>query len=117
MSGDTLILAAFCVFVVLLGMRMKQRFAEWKRNKGQVSAEDSRKESAIRRWFAGIQLVVLGGLLVYMIPALFRDLRSPDEGNMVNLILRCLIFVFTIYILIWGTIQTCRRKDKENVEK
>lgn len=117
MSGDTLILAAFCVFVVLLGMRMKQRFAEWKRNKGQVSAEDSRKESAIRRWFAVIQLVVLGGLLVYMIPALFKDLRSPDEGNMVNLILRCLIFVFTIYILIWGIIQTCRRKDKENVEK
>lgn len=33
MSKDTLIFVAFCVFAFLVGMRMKQRWSDWKKKK------------------------------------------------------------------------------------
>lgn len=103
MSGDTLILGAFCIFILLLGFRMKQRYREWKQAERQKKMDGS--ASRLRRIVTIVQLVVLAGLMVYMIPILFRDFSHLEEVGRVNLFLRCLIFIFTIYILIWGIIR------------
>lgn len=117
MNGDTIILAAFCVFIVLLGVRMKQRYAEWKKNQVQLDPEVARKESKIRYWFTIIQLVVLGALMVYMTPSLMKDFTGAGSGNFVNVVLRCLIFICTIYIFIWGVRRLLSRRNKENREE
>lgn len=53
MSKDTLMLVAFGLFVLLLGMRMKQRYVEWKSEKdgsGNVPGTfPERKEGNKRR--------------------------------------------------------------------
>lgn len=107
MSGDTLILGAFCIFILLLGFRMKQRYAEWKQAERQKKLNGH--ESRLRRIVTIVQLVVLAGLMVYMIPVLVRDFSHLEQVGGVNLFLRCLIFVFTIYILIWGIIRLRKR--------
>lgn len=135
MGRDTFILVAFCIFALLLGMRMKQRFAEWKNkkenfrvNKNQrsklanadepplVRERRLRRERRVR-FFTIAQLFVVGGLMVYMIPALVRDFMVPGRVDMMNIILRCLIFIFTIYIFILGYIKAFGRKNKENAEE
>lgn len=135
MSKDTLIFVAFCVFAFLVGMRMKQRWSEWRKkkqpevrvNKNQrpktehadeppeVKARRLRRESRVR-FFTIAQLFVLAGLMFYMVPALVRDFMLPGRVDAMNIILRCLIFVFTIYIFILGYIKVFRRKNKEDSE-
>lgn len=131
MSRDTLILVAFCVFAFLLGMRIKQRLSERKNkenvnkiNKNQrsklahseeppeVKARRLRREQRVR-FFTIAQLFVLGGLMIYMIPALVRDFMVPGRVDASNIFLRCLIFVLTIYIFILGYFKVFKRKDKE----
>ncbi len=119
MSKDTLMLVAFCLFVLLLGMRMKQRYAEWKSEKdgsGSVPGTfpERKRGNKRRRLLFVIQLFVLGGLLVYMTPILIRDFIGPDQVAPVNLFLRCLIFIFTIYIFVFGCRKAFRQKDKGN---
>ena len=119
MSKDTLMLVAFGLFVLLLGMRMKQRYVEWKSEKdgsGNVPGTfPERKEgNKRRRVLFVIQLFVLGGLLVYMTPILVRDFIGPDQVAPVNLFLRCLIFIFTIYVFVFGCRKAFRQKDKGN---
>lgn len=134
MSRDTLILIAFCVFALLLGMRMKQRFSDWKARKNNVkvnknqrpkmaSAEEPefvrqrrlRRERRVRV-FTIAQLVVLLGLMIYMIPALTRDLMAPGHVDATNIILRCLIFLFSIYIFILGYAKAFRRNHRDDSE-
>lgn len=135
MSKDTLIFVAFCVFAFLVGMRMKQRWSEWRKkkqpevrvNKNQrpksehvdeppeVKARRLRRESRVR-FFTIAQLFVLAGLMFYMVPALVRDFMLPGRVDAMNIILRCLIFVFTIYIFILGYIKVFRRKNKGDSE-
>lgn len=135
MGRDTFIFVAFCVFAFLLGMRMKQRFGEWKKkkqpeekiNKNQrsklagteeppeVKERRLRRERRVR-FFTIAQLFVLGGLMIYMIPALVRDFMVPGRVDVMNIFLRCLIFIFTIYIFIIGYIKAFGNKNKENIE-
>ena len=87
-------LVAFCLFVLLLGMRMKQRYAEWKCEKdgnGGVPGTfpERKRGNKRRRLLFVIQLFVLGGLLVYMTPILIRDFIGPDQVAPVNLFLLC----------------------------
>lgn len=136
MGRDTFIFVAFCVFAFLVGMRIKQRWSEWqKRNKPEekvhknqrpkmaqtdeppeITVRRLRRESRVR-FFTIAQLIVLGGLMIYMAPALVRDFMLPGRVDAVNIFLRCLIFVFTIYIFILGYMKVFRRKDRENTEK
>lgn len=115
MSKDTLIFVAFCVFAFLVGMRMKQRWSDWKKKKQpeerisknqrpkavpadeppEVKARRLRREGRVR-FFTIAQLFLLGGLMFYMVPALVRDFMLPGRVDATNIILRCLIFVFTI---------------------
>ena len=136
MSKDTLIFVAFCVFAFLVGMRMKQRWSDWKKkkqpeeriNKNQrskavpadeppeVKARRLRREGRVR-FFTIAQLFLLGGLMFYMVPALVRDFMLPGRVDATNIILRCLIIVFTIYIFILGYVKVFRRKNKGDSEE
>lgn len=136
MSKDTLIFVAFCVFAFLVGMRMKQRWSDWKKKKQpeerisknqrpkavpadeppEVKARRLRREGRVR-FFTIAQLFLLGGLMFYMVPALVRDFMLPGRVDATNIILRCLIFVFTIYIFILGYVKVFRRKNKGDSEE
>ena len=106
MSGDTIIFIAFCLFILLLGSRFRQRITE----SGGARPEMKRRV----RFFSIVQLVVLGGLMIYMIPLLIRDFSGPEQPPMTSAILRCLIFVFTIYIFVTGCMRLFGRKDQGN---
>ena len=132
MDRDTLIFIAFCVFILLVIVRFKQ---DRRQGKNTGSTDDGRltgtesageyserstgqvKREKWRRLFAIIQLVVLGGLIIYMIPVLGRGFMAPGEMDMMDIFLRCLIFVFTIYIFIAGCLRLLRRKNKEEAGK
>ena len=52
MSKDTLIFVAFCVFAFLVGMRMKQRWSDWKKKKQpeeRISKNQRPKATSLRR--------------------------------------------------------------------
>lgn len=136
MSKDSLIFAAFCIFAFLVGLRLKQRWDASRKgqqpkdkiNKNQrpkVALEDEPEEIRVKRlrresrvrFFTIAQLFVLGGLMIYMIPALVRDFMVPGRVEATNIFLRCLIFVFTIYIFIIGYLKVFGRKNKEKTGK
>ncbi len=127
MNRDTFILIAFVAFVFLLVLRIKQRWTEGKLAreedincvpaKGREEAEIEEKDGdrkvlrkRLRRIWTFLQLVVLGGLIVYMTVTLINDFSLPGRGEVKDLILRCLIFVFTIYIFISSSIRYFGRK-------
>lgn len=121
MKGDTLIFIAFCAFIVLLGIRMIQQFEKKKRiavEKEEDKASEPCPVSTKRRrytcFWAIVQVVVLAGLIIYMIPVLIEDFSTGESREISSVFLRCLIFVFTIYIFIR---QWRRVFGKENKEK
>lgn len=121
MDRDTLIFIAFCVFVLLLGVRFWQQLRE---RTEKTAADRSTTDETIplpgksrRRFFILIQVIVLGGLLIYMVPLLIRDFKGTESILNSGFILRCLIFVFTIYILISRGRGLLRQRVKGNREK
>lgn len=130
MGRDFFILIAFCVFMFMVGIRLKRRLTNRKQkseaariNKNQrpkmAGTEEPPlvKERRLRRerrtrYFTIVLLFVLFGLMAFMIPALIRDLMQPEGLDGANLFLRCLIFVFTIYIFILGYLKVFCKKDK-----
>lgn len=107
MDRDTLVFIAFCVFTLLLGVRFWQQRRERK----------TETEAGRRRYFTLIQVIVLGGLLIYMVPWLVRDFRETEPLLNPGFILRCLIFVFTIYIFISRGRGLFRQSVKGNRKK
>ena len=81
---------------------------------GQDQTEDG---SRFRLVFRIAGLVVLGGLIIYMVPVLWRDFRMFGQGRLIEFFLRCLIFVFTIYIFGSGVRILLQRRNKENSGK
>ncbi len=130
MNWDNYIFIAFCVFMLLVGMRWRQRWkkANKKSTEGRVpknqrpkvaaigESEEVRKRRLQRerrvRLFTIIQLVVLFGLMVFMIPALMKDIADPGGIVWQNFLLRALIFLFTIYVFIIGYIKVFRKKSE-----
>ncbi len=110
MERDEVILGAFCLFVLLLGIRQRLH----RTGQGQDQTEDG---SRFRLVFRIAGLVVLGGLIIYMVPVLWRDFRMFGQGRLIEFFLRCLIFVFTIYILGSGVRILLQRRNKENSGK
>ena len=70
-----------------------------------------------RRYFILIQVIVLGGLLIYMLSWLIRDFKGAEPVLNAGFILRCLIFVFTIYIFISRGRDLLRQRVKGNKKK
>lgn len=136
MTRDIYILIAFCVFLFMVGIRLRQRWNNRKKNvqspplcknqrpKAAASLTEEPplvKERRLRRerrtrLFTFILLFVLFGLLIFMIPALLRDIAVSEGIDFSNLFLRCLIFVFTIYIFILAYLKLFRKKKKVNQE-
>lgn len=131
---DTFIFVGFCIFMFLLGLRLKQRWDNRKKkntaehiNKNQrpkmadaeeppvVTAARLRRERRVR-FFTIAQLILLFGLMIFMLPNLMRDLMRIGSVDGANLFLRCLIFIFTIYIFILGFLKVFRKKKEEPVK-
>lgn len=133
MNWDIYIFIAFCVFMLMVGMRFRQRWLDRKKpadapriNKNQrpkmaettteeppfVRERRIRREKRVR-FFTIAQLVVLFGLMVFMLPSLVRNIMVPQTINFPNFFLRCFIFVFTIYIFFLGYTKVFGRKSKE----
>lgn len=129
---DTVIFIAFCVFVVFLGVRIKQGGLQVRKGQmlqgtplsggaevaGAPLAQNSRGGKNRRGFiFLLIQLIVLASLMIYMIPFLIRDFTQAESNDHLHLILRCLIFVFTIYIFVSGVIKVFCKGNKANIGK
>ena len=121
MARDTLIFIAFCVFILLLGVRFWQQLRE---RTERTEADRSIADEAVplpaksrRCYFILIQVIVLGGLLIYMLPWLIRDFKGAEPVLNAGFILRCLIFVFTIYIFISRGRDLLRQRVKGNKKK
>lgn len=101
MGRDTIIFIAFCLFLLLAGMRLQQRLSEQKSEEAAAAEEKDQKHSW-RRYYWIVQWVILGGLLVYMLPVLVHHFMGPGPVFTKDFFLRCLIFLFTIYIFMAG---------------
>lgn len=129
MNRDLFIFIAFCVFALLVGMRLKQRFGSKKTDDGtkvsknqrpkmaneppEVVAKRKKREKRVRI-FVIVQLVVVFGLIVFMIPALTKDLMSLSTVDPVNVFLRCLIFVVAILVFVTGYMKVFRRNTPDS---
>nr|WP_320119682.1 hypothetical protein [uncultured Marinifilum sp.] len=120
MNQETYIIIGLSVFAFLIGSRLKKSF----NNKNSKTANKNKAKKSkliekevnlsptkekIKRVFTIIILILVFCLLLFMIPALSRDLLSNVNFNQ-NLVLRILIVVFSIYILFMGFIKI--RKSK-----
>lgn len=115
MNLDKLMLVAFGIFIVLLLWRMHSRLKE---SSGIDGRDIDGKKSGwtdFRKWWQIVLLVVLCGLLFYMVPLLWKDFQSFEECEGVQLVLRCLIFILTIYILFVG-IRKWLKERKVNIK-
>lgn len=129
MNRDLFIFIAFCVFMLLAGMRLKQRFGDKQRRNAEKIAKNQRskiakmsedpemrrkrenREKRIRR-FTILQMIVLFGLILFMIPALVRDLLLVSDIDIPNIFLRCIIFIFSIYIFILSYVKVFGKHSK-----
>lgn len=134
MSRETIILVGFCVFAFLVGLRLKKYFGNRKQveenrpiNKNQRSKMAKAGQEAPRyrrhdrkktiRLFTIFALVIMFGLLVYIIPALVRDVQRPESVDLTNLFLRVLIFLFAILIFITGYLKLAKQRKDEHKSK
>ena len=111
MDRDTLIFIAFCVFILLLGVRFWQQLRE---RTERTEADRSIADEAVplpaksrRRYF----------ILIHMLSWLIRDFKGAEPVLNAGFILRCLIFVFTIYIFISRGRDLLRQRVKGNKKK
>lgn len=97
MDRDIFMLVAFGIFVVLVIMRIIQR----RRVCGQeVPRIVLSRRDVWQRRFAFLRLVVLACLLVWMVSLLVEDVTFFRGAIVPRFLLRCLIFVLTIYMFI-----------------
>lgn len=99
MNLDTLMLVAFGIFIVLLVWRARERLKEGSENHEYKINKTKSVWDIPRKWWMIVQVVILSGLLFYMLPLLWKDFQLLEECDVVQVALRCLVFIFTIYIL------------------
>lgn len=128
MDRDTLMLIAFCAFLLLVGIRLKQQLTERKKQNRPLDVNASPAERVPERSVAKsriyrrriweiVQLLVVGGLLLYMSVVLIGDFNRPVSMQWKEIFLRCLIFIVSIYILILTWIRVFKPKNKQNTEE
>ncbi|PXY01927.1 hypothetical protein DF185_04570 [Marinifilum breve] len=117
MSKELYIVIGLCVFAFLIGSRLKkalktpQNKSKHQKKKNQAKKKElSPKRRKLQRIFTIAMLVLVFGLLIFMIPALSRDILTSNGSVTENLILRILIVGFSIYILFMGYVKI--RKSK-----
>jgi cobalamin biosynthesis protein CobD/CbiB len=116
MNKEYYIIIGACVFAFLIGQRLKKKLKKVpeprqyrgkavKKTRKTTHPPKSKQKEKIKRIFTWAMLVLVFGLLIFMIPALSRDLLSNTEGITENLVLRILIVAFSLYILVMGYIK------------
>jgi H+/gluconate symporter-like permease len=125
MNEQIYILIGICILAFLIGSKLRKKSSgnsnknikashKNQKTKSDQSSTSSKKEK-IKTIFLYIQLILVVALLIFMIPALSRDLLSNAQVNNQNLVLRILIVGFAIYILVIGYLRL--RKKTLNSKK
>ena len=112
---DTVIFIAFCVFLFLVGYRLRQRFRKVRisedtllqksrpsleQEEPEIVRERRRGREERTRRFTIAMLCVLFLLMAFMIPMLVRDVQRFEQIDKMNFIMRVVIFLFKIYVLV-----------------
>ena len=111
MSKEIYIVIGLCVFAFLLEGHIKKSLQNPKKGKKQSKKKASKKKELssrqikLRRVFTIAMLIFVFCLLIFMIPALSRDILSSNGIYSENLILRIIIVGFSLYILFMGYIK------------
>lgn len=115
MNEQIYILIGICILTFLLGSKLRKKISgntskgikSGRKNQKIKSdaAPKSIKKEKLKTVFLYIQLIVVFALLIFMIPALSRDLLSNAQVNNQNLVLRVLIVAFATYIFIMGYLR------------
>jgi len=124
MNKDIYILVGICVLTFIIGHKLKQKLhkpepkkftkrAQKKKSDSKVTSVPSCKEK-LKILFLYIVLVLVFGLVIFMIPALSRDILSNNQIDIQNLILRILIVTFATYILFMVFLKLRRPPQKKN---
>jgi len=125
MNTEIYILIGISLFTLLIGHKLKQYYKKSqtkgtnkKKPKGKKLSEkklsSSKRKEKVKTVFLYIQLFLVFSLLIFMIPALSRDILSNQTGYDEKLILRILIVVFAGYILFMGFLKLMKsRKNNE----
>ena len=127
MNKEIYILVGVSVFAFLLGTLLKKRFSKKtveapqihksQRSKIAKQAPESpqgkqSKHPKIKTFFLWLQVVVLFFIIVFMMPALSRDIMVADGNYDQKLILRILIVAFAAYTLFVGLNKLFKKKGK-----
>lgn len=116
MNNEIYILVGICVLTFIIGHKLKQKLNKPKiqkhtkkgkheKNNSKISSSTTSKKEKFKTIFLYIVLVLVFGLLIFMIPALSRDILSNKQIINQNLILRILIVAFATYILFMGFLK------------
>lgn len=125
MNKDIFVLIGVCVLAFLLGTRLKKALNNKKkapykkinknqRGKAVCEIPEEHKErpgkAKTKRVFTWIVVGVLFVLVLYMIPALVRDLVMADQVYSPTLFLRIVIVVFALITMISGYLKLTKKK-------
>ncbi|MDE5424134.1 hypothetical protein L3073_18120 [Ancylomarina sp. DW003] len=129
MDRETYIVIGMSVFAFLFGLQVKKWLAKKKPvtqqvkiNKSQrskmakqVQEEPTKKQTKhpkIKSFFLWLQVVVLFSIIIFMVPALSRDIMLAEGVYDQKLILRILIVAFAAYTLFVGANKIFKQKGK-----
>lgn len=127
MDREIYIVVGLSIFAFLLGIQLKKKFSkkapeEPKINKSQrskmakqpqgVQDKKQTKHPKIKSFFLWLQVVVLFSIILFMVPALSRDIMLAEGNYDQKLILRILIVVFAAYTLFVGLNKLFKKKGK-----
>lgn len=128
MNREIYIVVGLSVFAFLLGIQLKKWFAKKKpvanqkihkaqRSKIAKQAQESPQEKQVKHpklksFFLWLQVVVLFFIIIFMMPALSRDIMVANGNYDQKLILRILIVAFAAYTLFVGLNKLFKKKGK-----
>ena len=127
MNKEIYIVVGLSIFAFLLGIKLKKKFSKKvvdvpqihksQRSKIAKQAPESpkgkqSKHPKIKSFFLWLQVVVLFFIIIFMMPALSRDIMVADGNYDQKLILRVLIVAFAAYTLFVGLNKLFKKKGK-----
>lgn len=126
MDNKLYIILGLCVFAFLVGSRLKKKLTPQKkevhipknqRSKRAKEAKTPQKaplKQKMKSIFLWVQVVVIFALILFMIPALTRDIQVADGNYTTNLILRILIVALAVWTLFLGVSKLLKSKSKKS---
>ncbi|MFA8436646.1 MAG: hypothetical protein ACEPOZ_19220 [Marinifilaceae bacterium] len=123
MNKEHYIILGLCVFAFLVGSRLKKKFSSKpkpvhipknQRSKMARAAKQAipSKKEKVKRILLWIQVFVIFGLLIFMIPALSRDIVMAEGKFNQNLVLRILIVALSGWTLFVGIHKLLKKDPK-----